>query len=114
MELVADSMLIIDKGKKLVEGNVKELFDPSAMIVELIATDLAGTAAKLELAGFSLLKGMDDEALYLKMNRESIPAFTRKLVEMDVQVISLHPRHSLEDYFLSITKKPALTSTHNP
>ena len=32
-------MLIIDKGKKLVEGNANELFDPSQTIVELQTMD---------------------------------------------------------------------------
>src|SRR6478736_10536652 len=35
MELIADSMLIIDKGKKIVEGKMTELFAPSETIVEL-------------------------------------------------------------------------------
>src|ERR1700730_16066570 len=38
MELIADSMLIIDKGKKVVEGKVDELFDPAETVVELNTT----------------------------------------------------------------------------
>src|SRR5207342_3693875 len=34
MELIADSMIIIDKGKKIVEGKVNELFDPAETVVE--------------------------------------------------------------------------------
>src|SRR6185369_5885558 len=39
MELIADSMLIIDKGKKVVEGKMTELFAPSETIVELHTND---------------------------------------------------------------------------
>ena len=34
VEQVADAMLIIDKGKKLVEGKVEDLFDPSFLVIE--------------------------------------------------------------------------------
>src|SRR4028119_2195753 len=39
----------------------------------------------------------------LKMDRQQIPAFHRSLAEMQIPVISLQPRHSLEDYFLQVT-----------
>ena len=35
IELIANRMLIVDKGKKMVEGKVEELFDPSEMVMEL-------------------------------------------------------------------------------
>jgi len=35
MELIADSMLIIDKGRKVVEGRMADLFDPAETMVEL-------------------------------------------------------------------------------
>ena len=35
IELIANRMLIVDKGKKIVEGTVDELFDPAEMILEL-------------------------------------------------------------------------------
>src|SRR5678809_1020210 len=41
MELIADSMLIIDKGKKVVEGKMTELFAPSETLVELYTNDTA-------------------------------------------------------------------------
>ena len=47
MELIADSMLIIDKGKKVVEGKVNELFDPAETIVELKTTDIDAAWEKL-------------------------------------------------------------------
>ncbi len=40
-------MLIIDNGKKVVEGKVNELFDPAETIVELKTTDDATAYEKL-------------------------------------------------------------------
>src|SRR4051812_45887010 len=39
IEQIATRMLIIDKGRKVVEGSVEELFDPSKTIVEIETTD---------------------------------------------------------------------------
>lgn len=104
MELIADSMLIIDKGKKLVEGEVNKLFDPALTLVELNTTDDPGTREKIMRSPIrEFLQDNQTEGLYLKLHREQVPGIVRMLVEMDVNVISLHSRHSLEDYFLSLT-----------
>lgn len=104
MELIADAMLIIDKGKKLVEGRVKELFDPSAMVVELKTTD---DAAAWDLLSGSPLKGYlkerTEDSILLNMQKDQVPQVLKQMVQYQVDVISLHSRHSLEDYFLSLT-----------
>ena len=108
MELIAESMLIIDKGKKLVEGRVKELFNPSDMVVELKTTDDAG--AWDILSGSPLrdyLRERTAESILLNMQRNQIPQVMRELLQYNVEVVSLHSRHSLEDYFLSLTTAPS-------
>ncbi len=106
MELIADSMLIIDKGKKLVEGRVKDLFDPAETVVELKTDD--------DPAAFSIisdsplgkwLHGRRRDCLLLKMNRREVPAVLKQIVDMGIAVHSFHSRHSLEDYFLSLTSE---------
>ncbi len=47
MELVSDSMLIIDKGKKVVEGKGMNCLIPAETIVELKTTDDAAAYEKL-------------------------------------------------------------------
>jgi ABC-2 type transport system ATP-binding protein len=37
------------------------------------------------------------------MNKQSVPALNRYLVEQNIEVLSLQQRNSLEDYFLSVT-----------
>ena len=104
VELVANRMLIIDKGRKIVEGNVKDLFNSAKMLVELQTLDPAGTLAIIrDSAWNALLKEATDGKFIFEMDRESIPALTRDLVSREVRITKLHPRHSLEDYFLSLT-----------
>ncbi len=104
IEQVASRLLIIEKGKKLVEGNANELFDPAQTIVEIETLDNQFTITKLlESDWKSCLQPQRGNNILLKLHKEKIPELHRSLVLMDVQVISIQPRHSLEDYFLQIT-----------
>lgn len=104
MELIADSMLIIDKGKKLVEGKVNELFDPAETIVELKTTDDAAAYEKIKLSALrSFVRERTEDCVLLKLHRNEVPHVMKELVQMDINMISFHSKHSLEDYFLSLT-----------
>ena len=104
IQLIANRLLIIDKGKKLVEGNAAELFDPAQTLVELQTLDNGKAIALLQQSSWAAnLQQPRENCIVLKMDRTTIPAFNQSLVEMQIPVMSLQPRHSLEDYFLQIT-----------
>jgi len=107
MEQIANRMLIIDKGKKIVEGTVRELVDPAKLVLEIETTDNIACRTKLETTYWDehLRKSAYAEKLIMDISRDEIPLLVRQLVEMDVQVISLKPVNSLEEYFLSLTKE---------
>jgi ABC-type multidrug transport system ATPase subunit len=104
VELIADSMIIIDKGKKLVEGKVNELFDPSETVVEVktINDEIAWEKLKASQLGQFILNKRND-AILLKLHREQVPVVMKEMVQMDIGILSFHSKHSLEDYFLSLT-----------
>ena len=104
IEQVATRVLIIDKGKKIIEGNAEELFDPAQTIVELQTFDNEFALQQLQLSAWGAhLQKQRDTAILIKLDRKQISQLHRDLVEMDIQVLSLQPRHSLEDYFLQVT-----------
>ena len=104
IEQVATRVLIIDKGKKIIEGNASELFDPAQTIVELQTFDNVYALQQLSVSPWGKdLQPQRDTALVIRLDRQQIPQFNRDLVDMDIQVLSLQPRHSLEDYFLQVT-----------
>jgi ABC-type multidrug transport system ATPase subunit len=104
IEQVANSMLIIDKGKKMAEGKVAELFNPEDMIVELQTPDNNETMQKLAKSPWKeSVKEVNTERILLKLQKKDVPSFTRALVQMNTDILSLYPRHSLEDYFLTLT-----------
>lgn len=104
VEQISNRMLIIDKGKKLVEGAVSELFHPDETIVLLQTSNDVHTLHLLQQSAYSLqVKGRDAAGIQLKMRKDQVPAFNRYLVEQQVEVLGITARHSLEDYFLKIT-----------
>ena len=103
IELVANRMLIIHKGKKIVEGNVAELLDPSKSLVQIETADDAGAREKLRGSRWGVFLQEDTRGLYLKMNKDEVPKLVTDLVGMQVQLLAVNPMHSLEDYFLSLT-----------
>ncbi len=104
MEQIATRLIIIDKGTKLVEGAAAELFDPSQTVVEL--QTLNNDAAYQQLTKSNWLKHLQqqrDHTIVLKLDRTLIPQLHKDLVEMNIDLLSLQLRNSLEDYFLQVT-----------
>jgi ABC-type multidrug transport system ATPase subunit len=106
VEQIATRILIIDKGRKIVEGSAAQLFDPAKTHVSLQTPD-ADVLEKLRLTRFagSYQETIGEEMIF-EMHRNEIAGFNKTLVEKDIDVVSLSPRHSLEDYFLRKTGEP--------
>lgn len=104
MELIADSMLIISKGRKVAEGRKDELLNPVQTEVELITVnneEAKAVIAKSQWKDKLLLKA--NGQILLEMDKMQIPELNKMLVENGVSVLSIRPKHSLEDFFLSLT-----------
>jgi len=96
-------MLIIDKGKKVAEGSINELLNPAETIVEIQTPDLAIAKHHLQSSQWTQHLLPDASSLTFRMHRDEIPALIRSLVEWQVGIVSVTHKHSLEDYFLSLT-----------
>ena len=104
MEQVATRLLIIDKGRKLVEGTTTELFDPSQTLVELQTLDNEAALSIIKNSSWqNTLQPQRGNGVLLKMHRNNIPDFHNWLVQQNIRLMSLQPKHSLEDYFLQVT-----------
>lgn len=106
MELVADSLLIIDKGKKIVEGKMNEMLNPVTINVEVETETVEILHQKLmDTRWKETVRSFNGKKLLLHMKRDEVPVFIKELTMLDVPVYSVRPKHSLEDYFLSLTVK---------
>ena len=105
IEMVANRMIIIHKGKKMVEGSVAELLDPAHTLIRVEAQNT--TEAKLKLQATKWRDFIQPGSqLQLMMNRDDVPQLINDLVSLQVPVLSVHSSHSLENYFLSLTTEP--------
>jgi ABC-type multidrug transport system ATPase subunit len=102
IEIIADSMLIIDKGKKIAEGKAADLLNPSDTLVTIETTNNALTKNILLQSQWSASIQVEGKII-LKIHKKEIPYLTKFLVEKNVEVLAVQPKHSLEDYFLSLT-----------
>lgn len=104
IELVANRMIIINKGSKIVEGEVSKLLNANLVKVT-VEVDYLEKAMKI-LENTSWYKSIESTAenkLNINLEQKDIPTLNKYLVENGVMVNALIPVRSLEDYFLSIT-----------
>jgi ABC-type multidrug transport system ATPase subunit len=103
IEVIADSMLIIDKGKKIAEGKASELLNPSDTVVLLETGNNEQAKSFLLTTQWGSNLQEKKKELVLKLHRNQVPALNTALVQQGINVYSLRAKHSLEDYFLSLT-----------
>lgn len=103
IEIMANRLIIIDKGKTVVQGLSSELLDPAKTIVQVAASDEVSARDKLKSSTWASNLQVGHGLLRFEMNKEQIPTLTKELVEMGIAFTSVQPRHSLEDYFLQLT-----------
>jgi len=108
VELVANRMVIINKGATKVEGYVNDLlnaanlkvtvgFNPNEFIKSIINESLWQKN----------IDSITDSKIIFNLTSDQIPDLNKYLVQHDIEVNSIVPMRSLEEYFLDITEKSA-------
>ncbi len=104
MEQIATRMIIIDRGAKVVEGEMKDLLDPENVALEIVSPDQHSCQKWLESSVWStFLQPANEVASVIRIRKDDIPAFTRELVMAGINILSIKPKNTLEEYFLSLT-----------
>jgi ABC-type multidrug transport system ATPase subunit len=104
IELVANRMIIINKGSKIVEGEVNNLLNSNTLKVT-VEVDNAKTALKIleNTIWYKSIDSITENKFSVNIEQKGIADLNKYLVEHGVLVNALIPVRSLEDYFLSIT-----------
>ena len=103
IELIATRMAIINKGKTIVQGTVKELLNTEEMVVMFNVNDVQrglGIAKQENLEIVSAEMNANQFAVHL--SKEQIPVLNKKLIENNIAVYSMEGKRKLEDYFLRL------------
>jgi ABC-type multidrug transport system ATPase subunit len=103
IEQVANQILIIHQGKKMVEGVTKELLDPQKRIVQIKTMDDTRALQVIVAGSFSNYLLPRKEGVFLKIPTYEIPLLTESLIKAEVSLLGIETKNSLEDYFLQIT-----------
>ncbi len=105
VELVANRMVIIDKGYAKVEGNVSDLLNSNKLKVTFEVDEIE--KAKLLINDTSWMKMLDSivgNKLIFLLEPGEISFLNKLFVENNILVSAVIPTRSLEEYFLSITE----------
>ncbi|MBP1647744.1 MAG: hypothetical protein H6Q30_1189 [Bacteroidetes bacterium] len=105
IEQTATSMAIINAGKLIVQGKVKELLEDQESLVRL---DVRPVEVALRILGehrMASLVTSSGDRVEVKMPASRVPALAKLLTEAGVEIHALTPRRSLEEYFLSLTEQ---------
>lgn len=104
MELIANRMIVISKGKVVVEGEVRPLLESGKQRLTLVTdrTQLAIALLKEQFPQFHFQQNKLDE-LEAELLISEIPKINKVLVDAGIGVKQLISRNSLEDYFLQVT-----------
>lgn len=104
IEQVSDRLLILDRGKKVVEGSIHELVDPANAHIELKTSDDDRCYSLLQRsAQWSAFVGERENGhLFIRLPVKQVPQLVEYLVAEGVGIYSLKQQNSLEAYFLSL------------
>jgi ABC-2 type transport system ATP-binding protein len=104
IELIADHMVIMNKGKAVVQGNVHNLLNDQELIF-LIETDNADLAKeKIHIYWPSLfVQTISPAELQCQVPKELISEINKVLVESGIKIYSVYYKRKLEDYFFKLT-----------
>lgn len=103
IELIANRMVIINKGKTLVQGSVADLLNEQELIVSFTLDDIE--KARSLLATFGIEKQfitINQNNLLLQISNDKIPAVNKLFCDNAIKVFSIETKRKLEDYFLKL------------
>lgn len=105
VQIIASRMIIINKGKTVVQGTVDELMNAEKMKVTIEVDDMAKAKSCIALTMWNEnLILAEHSTLTFELDNSEIPTLNKHLIENGINVHSLIPTRSLEDYFLKITE----------
>jgi ABC-type multidrug transport system ATPase subunit len=102
IELIANRMVIINKGRSLAEGSVKELLNAEELVVTFELNDGAAAVALLQQRPEVVLREQHDNRLTLQINREEVPELNQWLQSQGLRIYAIESKRKLEDYFLKL------------
>ncbi len=109
IEMIANRMVIINQGKSIVEGSVKDLMSSENLFIRLEAEPVEKAVEILKNAFPDINIQLNAENLLeFHLSRNLVPSISQLLISYEVAIYSLESKRSLEDYFIKIVQQDAI------
>lgn len=102
IEIIANRMVIINKGQTIVEGDVTELLNAEELVVRMEVQDSAKAFRIINGLSDKVAENANDNTLEFATSREALPSIIKTLSENDVLIYGVESKRKLEDYFIRI------------
>lgn len=107
IELVANRMVIINRGQTVIEGTVADLMNAQQTLLNIEFAQESSAAAAQQIA--QLFPGLDiqvvsPKTLQLQLEKKQIATLSSHLVNAGFGIVALEPKRKLEDFFIQMTQ----------
>lgn len=103
IEIIANRMVIINKGKTVIEGDVMQLLNADELVVNWEVSNVEATqdiiSKNFRHAGVVL---SEKNQLQIAMNKAEVAVLNKMLVENGIEISGISARRKLEDYFIKM------------
>jgi ABC-type multidrug transport system ATPase subunit len=104
VEQIANRMIIINKGKTVVEGYVQDLLNSAELKVTFEVDDLDSAKQLISQSRWEdKIESLTSNKLIFNLSSDEIAALNKYFVDNDILISAVIPTRSLEEYFLKIT-----------
>ncbi len=100
IEIIANRMVVINKGKTIVEGTVNELLNQEELIVSFEVSDVNKSIAILNHE--FLIEQETNQHIQFHISKSDITKINKKLIEAGIEIYAIETKRKLEDYFLKL------------
>ena len=106
IEMIANRMVIINKGETLIEGSVSELLNTSQMVVRFQLDDVQ-RGMKLLKSDFQIEAALDalGQELELEIEKMRIADVAECFIKNGLRIYSIEQKRKLEDYFIKMIQE---------
>ncbi|MCH8012635.1 MAG: ABC transporter ATP-binding protein [Candidatus Marinimicrobia bacterium] len=105
VEQSCSTMAIINEGRLVVSGKVKDLLKQTDLFTtEIQAQPVDEAVSVIRQLDFVKIVAVREESIKVSVSKDDLPNLTTVLVEKGIKVSAIVPHSSLEDFFLFLTK----------
>ena len=109
VEMIANRMVIINKGKAIVEGEVATLLNSQKWVVRM-KTNNNERLVELLQDHFQIPGKHDDvtQTVQFDIDKNQVPQVIRSCSDLDIDIYQVESKKQLEDYFIQMTQNESL------